>query len=1041
MNKPARKPQIINLCKFTVQIRDVNNNTVGTGFVVSESGQIVTCAHVVRDACATGEVAEGVEVDVYFSKAQNEEQKAQKARVAVCFHDYEDDVVLLQLDTPSLPDGIEVAILGTAEESAGNKFRSFGYRRLGKNQGCPAEGKIIDFAESPENSVLHGDPLMLSCQHIDSGMSGAAVLDTERDLVVGVIAQTWDSGQSEKDRDTSFAVDCKVLTFDPMRLPLAGMPITRLLATQDKMDLHTTGGQPVSEPGIVLNNAPALLPEWVGREEFLRTLNQDWVDSDCLITGLIGFGGEGKSSLTRRWLENLLQDSSLPCPQGVFWWGFDEKTSIDEFFEAALTFLVKDIDPRKLTPAEKAKFIHAMLKSGRYLFILDGLEVLQHEDGDDYGELKNADLREFLRGFATGGHQSFCLINSRVPLLDLIDFTTYTHRDVDRLSAEEGRTLLRNVGVKGSNQDLDRIVADWDGYALVLSLLGAYLVDVYNGDVKRIRDISPPTADEPRYDRVKRVLRRYDKHLTQPEKEFLTVFSAFRLGVSQSAFAQVFQGVIPGYFPPRRQTSSFVDRFIWQFQRLLNRLFPSRRRAETQLKKQLKAPLTELPGRTFDAMVRRLVNYRILRYYLEANYYAMHPLIRAHYLKQLDEDKRAQAREIHQRIADYYLRIAGPIPDHPILENLAFPIEVVHHLCCAENYDQAYDVFWERVLQSAQRVLVDQLNAWDTCLALVLEFFPNNDTSQEPQVSSLNCKAWILNEVGLCLKKLGQLSEAEQFYKRAIAIELNKENWKNAAINYQNLAGLYIELGKLTASEQAAREALTLARRAGDKSQEANSLGYQAQIAHLQGNLQLASAAFQQAEALRQEIEADTYDLYTLNGIYNADHLRRVSNLEYARRITQANLEICQRNHWLARISRCYRVFGDLDADTEQHESARENYNEALRIARGISNRDVLIEALLARGRWAARRSEVEAARSDLDEALSYALSGGYRIYEADIRVALAWAHLAEGNYSVAQVQAEKAQRMSAEMGYHWGQVDAAEVLAGLKQLSQSVLN
>ena len=85
---------------------------------------------------------------------------------------------------------------------------------------------------------------------------------------------------------------------------------------------------------------------------------------------------------------------------------------------------------------------------------------------------------------------------------------------------------------------------------------------------------------------------------------------------------------------------------------------------------------------------------------------------------------------------------------------------------------------------------------------------------------------------------------------------------------------------------------------------------------------------------------------------------------------------------------------------------------------------------LLARGRWAARLASpdltglerppvanplglVQQAFSDLREALGFAADGGYRIYEAYIRIALAWAR-----------------SMSQEMGYNWGQVDATEVLA-----------
>jgi tetratricopeptide (TPR) repeat protein len=144
-------------------------------------------------------------------------------------------------------------------------------------------------------------------------------------------------------------------------------------------------------------------------------------------------------------------------------------------------------------------------------------------------------------------------------------------------------------------------------------------------------------------------------------------------------------------------------------------------------------------------------------------------------------------------------------------------------------------------------------------------------------------------------------------------------------------------------------------------------------------------------------------------------------------------MEICQLNRFAEFTSQCHRVLGDLDADAGQHERAREHYDEALKIARGITKRSVLIEALLARGRWAARRGDVAVARIDLDEALDYAIAGGYRICEADIRVGLAWAHRAAGDAEAAHAEAARARQMSVEMGYHWGQVDANEVLAAIE--------
>ncbi len=584
-----------------------------------------------------------------------------------------------------------------------------------------------------------------------------------------------------------------------------------------------------------------------------------------------------------------------------------------------------------------------------------------------------------------------------------MDYTTYVHRDVTRLSPADGRALLREVGVTGAGEDVDRVVADWDGHALTLSLLGGYLADRHGGDVARIDEIPPPMAEEPRYERVHRVLRRYDEHLGEAERAFLTLFSAFRTPVHGSALGKVF-----------RQTSKVSETF------------------------EVFGPIAALDDAAFEALVRRLVAYR---------------LVRNHYLALLTAGERASQQDAHTRIKDYYLEMAGDTPTYPTLDDLAPLIEVVHHACRAGAYDEAYRIHMDRVDQR-RFVIGHQLGAYETDLALMFEFFPGGDTSgeNEPQVSKPSAKSWILNEVGLCLMSLGRLGEAAPFYERYVARNIDAEDWHNASIGYRNLAGLHAYLGALEWSAEAAREALALARRAENKRDERDSLAYRAWAAHLRGDLDTASAAFQQAEALERETVPGRQYLSRIGGIRHADHLQRAGQAGYARRVTEANLEYCERNRWLFLVSMCHRVLGDLDADPSTgsgqagHRSARAHYDEALRIARAITYRPALIEALLARGRWAARCAfqtsgvsqtpevsvsvSASAAFNDLNEALGYAVDGGYRRYEADVRVALAWAHLAAGDAARAREEAERAHQMSAGMGYHWGQVDAAEVLA-----------
>ncbi|MGD9100898.1 MAG: serine protease, partial [Anaerolineae bacterium] len=571
----------------------------------------------------------------------------------------------------------------------------------------------------------------------------------------------------------------------------------------------------------------------------------------------------------------------------------------------------------------------------------------------------------------------------------------------------------------------------------------------HGGDVSKMDEIPPPTADEPRYERVHRVLRRYDEHLTDTERDFLTLFSAFRTPVHVSAFDKVFGVEVKAEVEAEEKPG------------LLKRLFG---RGLTS------PPLGGIEG----GLVQRLLTYRILRHNPHDDTYTTHPLIRNHYFARLTAgdpstssgQARQTAQDAHERIKDYYLELAGDTPRFPTLDDLAPLIEVVHHACRAGAYDEAYQVLQERIYQEwPRRVLVNQLGAWETALALMQEFFPDGDISSEnePQVSDLGAKSWILNEVGLCLMNLGRLGEAVTFYERAVAgyldmENLDMENWSAASIIYRNLAGLHAYLGALAASADAARQALALARRAENKQDEVDSMGYQAWAVHLLGDLKTAERVYLQAEALQREINPSLRYHYSVDGIKHADHLWRAPVEEggdpaYARRVTEANLEICQRNRVVQQISQCYRVLGDLDAGAGNHENARAHYDQALKIARAITHRPSLIEALLARGRWAARRayqsqtSEVwktskVSAFSGLNEALGYAVEGGYRVYEADIRVALAWAHLAAGEperarqeaLRRAQDEAERAQQMSVEMGYHWGQVDAAEVLAALEQ-------
>lgn len=1005
---------------FTIQIRhSVTDAIVGTGIAVSPDGLIVTCAHVVEAAGINPRNSNGVEISVYFPRVRIEDKK-RRAIVYKCFPNNDDDVVLLKLTNGPLPLAPEqVAILGTAESSEEHPFRSYGYRRLDHYNVGRAHGTILGCVEPPEDKILLGEPVELDSNQINYGMSGSAVLDIERNLVVGIISETWFADSSGKNENTAWAVDCQVLGFEPLLLPLHDKPLPLNFAPAPKLDIEQA--KEVNKTAMVAiqqrvekhawNNAPEVVKTWAGRHRLLEHLTNDWLDPKQHVIGLIGFGGEGKSSLARKWLDDVLNDPMLPQPDGIFWWTFIEKQSVDEFLDAALSYISNNLlDSNIITSShQRTQIIGKMLSVGRYIFVLDGLECMQYSDGDDYGVLRSENLRDLLTYFANPDNKSFCLVASRLPLIDLMPYTTYLHRDVDRLSEEDSRTLLQNLGVKGSEENIKKLIEDWDGHALTLSLLGAFIQEETSGEIKDMLEINTPIEGKPRFENVRRILETYNDILSMAERAFLMLLSLF--------------------YDPMDET--ILKKFIH------DKNYPG----------SLCSPIAELDSDDYRQMHEKLQRVHLLRYSPSTKCYSPHALVKAFYAHLIREEYLGEYQDAVEDIANYYGRIAQEKAlSLEKLSDFKPQIDAVRYYCRCKKYDEAYDILYERIDDPDRKQLL-KLGAYHSDFNIISEFFDQGNIYSSVQIENMHRKSWILNQVGIDLWGLGHLAESTYFLRESKTISLEISDEKNIERSYSNLASNYISLGQLNAAFECANN--TIGRYA-----------LQGWIFHLQGKLKASDASFERAQGLIRTLDfsdhssndpsnkfdpeiSNTSDLKEPHskekylqgsgGIWYVENLRRVGDKNYARQILEENFVAAEENNMIDFVGQCYRLLGDLDSDADDYSSARLHYETALKIARSISNREVLIQALLARGRWLAKHmKDANAAFSDLNEALGYCVESGYRIYEADVRVALGWAYIANGEKEKARQSAERAMQMSNEMGYHWGKVDAEEVLGAI---------
>ena len=151
----------------TIEIKNDQNNTIGTGFFIGNDGLLITCAHVVKEAGGHEKLKiNGMTPELAYS-----------LNTLI-------DVALLKLPectTKSVP-------LGT-EYDLNSNFLSFGY---GRATDFPS-GETISGQITDSNKTALGDILMLrltgfnDCQRVEGGASGSPVYDIERQKVIGLI--------------------------------------------------------------------------------------------------------------------------------------------------------------------------------------------------------------------------------------------------------------------------------------------------------------------------------------------------------------------------------------------------------------------------------------------------------------------------------------------------------------------------------------------------------------------------------------------------------------------------------------------------------------------------------------------------------------------------------------------------------------------------------------------------------------------------------------------------------------------------------------
>ncbi|MGO9571987.1 MAG: trypsin-like peptidase domain-containing protein [Desulfomonilaceae bacterium] len=268
----------------TILVRAPNGGALGTGFLVKESGLIVTCAHVVR----SGQDAYFDEVDVEFTAGN----RRVKAQVLTDFIDAEADVAFLEVGD-DIPEECNSLPLGTSEGRTEHEYQSYGFPDIRKwSGGLLSRGMIVGTI-----SDSHGRHLLQLSQSVETkpGFSGAPVWDVRAGLVVGMVAGGVGATRDGSGMPIPVAVTCEAIVAKNPQLKQVPFSI---YGKSFQMIEQQTNAFLTSEQGLFIHGG------FIHRNESTKLI-------DALMSGhggntavLLGESGIGKSAL----LTNIIEE-------------------------------------------------------------------------------------------------------------------------------------------------------------------------------------------------------------------------------------------------------------------------------------------------------------------------------------------------------------------------------------------------------------------------------------------------------------------------------------------------------------------------------------------------------------------------------------------------------------------------------------------------------------------------------------------------------------------------------------------------------------
>ena len=460
-----------------------------------------------------------------------------------------------------------------------------------------------------------------------------------------------------------------------------------------------------------------------GRAAELALLDRALSGEEPSVAAMIGPGGQGKTAIVQNWLARI-----APC-DGVFLWSFYRGKDSDLCLRQMLAYAEGLDQPPDVSASYCVDRLLPILRRERWALVLDGTEIVQHEQGAWQGRFVHPELGRLLEDLASAATPGVAVLTSRFAM------PTLTHRkhaaiiSLSTLDLDSAVGLLDCLGVQGPLAE----AAQSSGlHAKAVELLGTWIVRYRQGRGDAYRELPAlnleGASDEELH--VARVLHALQAAMPEEQRDILALATSFRQPPGDARFLSYL-------------SSDPVRHLLHD------------NRGRTYL------PLQTQPLGWLQDQVHTLIELRLLERVsmgrsdatgAEQLVLDAHPLVRAGFEHILGNDHTARSRA-------GFLRGRPDRRPPQTLEDAREEVELFHAYADAGLWNEADSTFV--ALDNPKHRFLAPAFERD----LLLRFFPHNDWRQPPLWPGFGR----YRSLAICFELLGQFEDAIACYRPADA--------------------------------------------------------------------------------------------------------------------------------------------------------------------------------------------------------------------------------------------------------------------------------